>query len=116
MVTGHRYKQPMCGFTKKVRLKIKTDKHNTAKMESDWGMGCFLRMNGRTLEHLIGTENGIIKRDTFRRMLDDEAYDKACLEVVGIGYRNFVLQVATPNVMSSRPSDRLPKNPETFEN
>ena len=56
-------------------------------------------MSGRTLEHLKGTRNGIIKCDIFKRMPDDEAYDRACVDVVGIGYRDFVPKGATSKVV-----------------
>ena len=82
VVTGHRYKQPTCGFAEKVHFKITTDKNNKSNMESDRGIGHYLGMNGSTLEHLIGTQNGFIKSITFKRMPECEAYDKSCLDVV----------------------------------
>ena len=111
MVTGHRFKQPVCGFGEKVHYKITMDKTNRSKMETDWGIGYYLGSNGRTLEHLIGTEHGIVKVDTFKRMPDDVCYDKACLEVVSIGYRDFVLKGAMSKVPVVRSSDPLPRNP-----
>ena len=40
------------------------------------------------MEYLICTEVGVVVRvDTFRRMADDMAYDKACLETIKVGCR-----------------------------
>ena len=111
MVTGHRFKQPTCGFGEKVHFKINTDKNDRSKMETDWSIGYYLGSNGRTLEHLIGSDQGIIKCDTFKRMEDDLAYDKACLETVKVGYREFVLKGASSKMTSTRTSDPLPRNP-----
>ena len=59
-------------------------------METGWGIGYYLGSSCRTTEHLIGTEHGIVKVDTFRRMPDDVAYDAACLDTVKVGYRECV--------------------------
>ena len=82
-------------------------------METDSDIGYYLGSNGRTLEHLIGTENGIIKCDTIKRMPDDLAYDKSCLAVVAVGYRDFVLKGGPskkPSVRSSHPHPKSPDN------
>ena len=64
MTTGHRCKQLTCGFGEKVHYKITPDKSRTNKMETDWGIGYYLGSSSRTIEHLIGVEEGIIKVDT----------------------------------------------------
>ena len=86
MVTGHRYKQMTCGFGEKVHFKINTDKNHRQKSESAWNIGYYVGSNGRTTEHIIGSEHGIIECDTFKRMQDDLAYDKACLDTVKVGH------------------------------
>ena len=111
MVTGHRFKSTTCGFGEKVHFKINTDKNDRSKMETDWSIGYYLGSNGRTLEHLIGCDQGIIKCDTFKRMPDNVAYDKACLETIKVGYRDFVLKGASSKMTVTRTSDPLPRNP-----
>ena len=64
-------------------------------METDWGIGYDLGSNSRTAEHLIGTEQGIVNVDTFRRMPDDVAYDEACSKIVNVGYREYVCEGAS---------------------
>ena len=91
MVTGHRFKQQVCGFAEKVHFKITVDKSQRSKMETDWGISYYLGSSGRTLEHYIGTEHGVIRVDTFKRMQDDMSYDPACIEIVKTGYREFVI-------------------------
>ena len=110
MVTGHRFRQPACGFAEKVHYKITTDKTHKSKMESEWGIGYYLGSNSRTLEHLIGTEHGIVKVDTFKRMADDVAYDKACIDVISVGYREYVTKGAVSKIPIVRSSDPLPRN------
>ena len=58
-------------------------------MVNDWGIGYDLGSNDRTAEHLIGTEQSIVKVDTFGIMPDDVAYDEACLKIVNNGYREY---------------------------
>ena len=110
MVTGHRFRQPTCGFAEKVHYKITTDKTHKSKMETDWGIGYYLSSNSRTLEHLIGTVHGIVKVDTFKRMPDDIAFDKACIDIISVGYREYVLKGAVSKTPLVRASDPLPRN------
>ena len=112
MVTGHRFKQATCGFAEKVHYKINTDKNQKSKMETEWGIGYYLGCKSRTLEHLISTEHGIIKCETFKRMPDDVAYDKARIEAVTIGYREYVCKGALSKIPAARASDPLPRNPD----
>ena len=46
MVTGHRFKQQVCGFAEKVHFKITVDKSQRSKMETDWGIGYYLASSG----------------------------------------------------------------------
>lgn len=48
--------------------------------------------------------------DTFRRMTEDVAYDKACLEAIKTGYREFVCDGASSSAPITRASDPLPRN------
>ena len=73
ITTGHGLKQATCGFAEKVHYKFTTDENRGNKMETDWGIGYYPGSNSRTAEHLIGTEQGIVKVDTFRSMPDDVA-------------------------------------------
>ena len=111
MVTGHRFKQQVCGFAEKVHFKVTVDKSQRSKMETDWGIGYYLGSSGRTLEHFIGTEHGILRVDTFKRMTDDLAYDPACIEIVKTGYREFVIDGSSSKLPTVRSSDPLPRNP-----
>ena len=112
MVTGHRFKQETCGFAEKIHFNINTDKNRRNKMETDWGIGYYLGSTNRTMEHLIATEHGIVKCETIRRMPDNVAYDPACLEMIKIGYREYICDGATSYVPMTRPSDPIPRNPD----
>ena len=72
-MTGHRYKQMTGWFGEKVHFKINTDKNHRQKSKSEWIIGYDLGSSGRTTEHIIGSEHGMIKCDTFKRMQDDLA-------------------------------------------
>ena len=112
MVTGHRYKQVTCGFGEKVHFKINTDKNHRQMSESEWSIGYYLGSNGRTTEHIIGSEHGIIECDTFKRMQDDLAYDKACSDTVKVGHRDYICEGASSTIPLVRSSDPLPSNPD----
>ena len=94
-----------------MHFKVTVDKSQRSKMETDWGIGYYLGSSGRTLEHFIGTEHGIIRVDTFKRMTDDLAYDPACIEIVKTGYREFVIDGSLSKLPTVRSSDPLPRNP-----
>ena len=86
-ITGHRCGQEVAGFAEKVHFKFTTDKNNRQKMNTEWSTGYFVGVNGKTTEYLIATEEGIFSCATIRRLPDDEAYDKECLQAVKVRYR-----------------------------
>ena len=93
MVTGHRFRAPACGFAEKVHFEVTKDKNRRNKMVTDWGIGYDLGCTGRTMEHLISAEDGVIvKCDTFKRNADDVDYDKQCIENIVVGYRQYVCE------------------------
>ena len=103
MTTGHRCKIPACGFGEKVNFKTTTYKTRKNKMDTEWDVGYFLGWKSRTTEYLVGTSEGIISCTTMRRLQDDLAYDKACLDEINVGYRDFVCKGA----MSENPRVRM---------
>ena len=94
----------------KPKYRITPDKSRRNKMETDWGIGYYLGSSSRTIEHLIGVEEGIIKVDTIKRMADDVAYDRSCLDIVKTGYREYVCEGASSGPIQVRSSDPLPRN------
>ena len=58
------------------------------------GRGVPPRMEVADHEYLVGTSEGIISCTTMRRLQDDLAYDKACLDEINVGYRDFVCKGA----------------------
>ena len=66
-----------------------------------WSTGFFIGVNGRTTEYLVATQEGIFACATIRRLPDDEAYDPACIDIVKVTYREYVLEGArsTPVVV-----------------
>ena len=70
-------------------------------MNTEWSTGFFIGVNGRTTEYLVATEEGIFSCATIRRLPDDEAYDPACIDIVKVTYREYVLEGArsTPVVV-----------------
>ena len=95
MITGHRCKHMVCGFGEKVHFKTTSEKSRRNKMDTEWDVGYLVGFNARTTESLIGTEMGIISCATMRRLQDDLAYDKQCLEDVNVGYREYVCKGAS---------------------
>ena len=85
----------VCGFGEKVHFKTTSEKSRRNKMDTEWDVGYLVGFNARTTEYLIGTEMGIISCATIRRLQDDLAYDKQCLEDVNVGYREYVCKGAS---------------------
>ena len=110
MTTGHRCKMLVCGFGEKVHFKISTEKTRRNKMDTEWDVGYFVGLSPRTTEYLIATEMGIISCATMRRMPDEMAYDKKCLEIVKVGYRDYVCEGASSTNPRIRMALPMPKN------
>ena len=51
-------------------------------------------MNGKATQYCVATSEGIFSFATIRRLPDDEAYDPACIGLVKITYRDYVLEGA----------------------
>ena len=103
MTTGHRWKQTVCGFGERVHFKTTTEKTRKNKMDTEWDVGFYLGSNPRTTEYLVANEAGVISCTTIRRMPDENAYDKSCLEAVLVGHRDYVCNGAS----STNPRIRL---------
>ena len=61
-------------------------------MNTEWSTGFFIGVTGRTTVYLVATEEGIFSCATIRRLPDDEAYDPACIDIVMVTYREYVLE------------------------
>ena len=72
----------MCGLGERVHFKTTSEKSRKNELDTEWDTGFDLGTSPRTTEYLVGNEAGIISCSTFRRMPDENTYDKACLEVV----------------------------------
>ena len=100
----------VCGFGEKVHFKISTDNTRKNKMDTEWDVGYFVGLSPGTTEYLIATEMGIISCATMRRMPDEMAYDKKCLEIVKVGYRDYVCEGASSTNPRIRMALPMPKN------
>ena len=99
-ITGHRCDQPIAGFAKHIHFKFTTNKNHQDKMNTEWSTGFFISINGRTTESLVATQEDFFSCATIRRLPDDVAYDPACIDIVKVTYREYVLEGAksTPGV------------------
>ena len=81
MTTQHVVKHKVIGFVEKVhfQLKIQREKRNACSDEKS-GIGWFVGIVNRKTEYLIATTDGIISCSTVRRLPDNEAYDKKCID------------------------------------
>ena len=61
----------------------------------------------------MATEEGIFSFATIRRLSDDEAYDPACIDMVKITYREYVLEGARPAPVNVRFGNDPVKNVDT---
>ena len=112
LATGHRCRHFVVGFAEKVLFKMTTDKTKRDRSETEWSTGYFLGVISRTTEFLIGTPEGIIKCTTIKRVPDDQAYDRACLEVMKTTYYQYLKDGASSTTGRCRYADPMPKNPD----
>ena len=112
-VTGHRCDQPVIGFAEKINFKFTTDKNHRNNMSTEWSTGFFVGINGKTTEYLVATEEGIFSCATIRRLPDDEAYERRCLEFVSFTYRDFILEFPRSSPLGVRFGETHSKNAES---
>ena len=82
-------------------------------MNTEWSTGFFIGVNGRTTEYLVATEEGIFSCATIRILPDDEAYDPACIDIVNVTYREYVLEGARSTPVVFRFGGDQVKNADT---
>jgi len=74
-IRGRRCKVPIAKFGERVLYKeLEDGKADRAKIESAWKSGIWLGIKGRTREHIIGTDQGVIKAFTVRRRPEEEKW------------------------------------------
>ena len=95
-----------------LRRSTNTDNSHRTKSESEWSIGYYLEGNSRTTEHIIGSEPGIIECYASNRMQDDIAYDKACLDIVKCGHREYKCEGALSTIPLVRSSDPVLMSPD----
>lgn len=107
--TSHRCKHAYCRFGETVMFKTAMDKTNRHKLDSDWGIGAFLGVISRTTEFLIGNKSGIFKCRTIRKMTKEKAYDDNILDIIKVGYLEYIMDGARttpPRVRFAEPESR----------
>ena len=91
MATQHVDKHKVIGFAEKVhfQFQIQREKMNACSNERR-GIGWFVGIVNRNTEYLIATTDGIIFCSTVRRLPDNEAYDKKCMDEIIVKYTDYV--------------------------
>lgn len=91
MNTQHKCKHKIIGFGEKVYFQFKMpDTERNACSNEKSGTGYFVGIVNRNTQYLISTSDGIIACSTVRRLPDEEAYDKTCLEDVKVKYSDYI--------------------------
>ena len=54
------------------------------------GVGWFVGIVNRNIEYLVATTDGIISCSIVRRLPDNEAYDKKCIDEIDVRYTDYV--------------------------
>ena len=78
-------------------------------MESDWIYGCFLGVNPRTTEYLIGNHDDVYSCSTMRRMEEDKASDASAIKEIDMMYSDYMIQGARSSPAEVRPA--APREP-----
>ena len=91
MATQHTVKHKVIGFSENVhfQFQIQREKKNACSNERS-GAGWFVGIANRNMEYLVATKDGIISCSTVRRLPDNEAYDKKCIEEVDVKFTDYV--------------------------
>ena len=66
-VTGHRMKVPLGVFGEAVMWRQKRHPGALNKCDSEWSNGVYLGVAGLSVEALIGTCNGVVRTNDFRK-------------------------------------------------
>ena len=89
-------------------------KNHRNKMNTEWSIGYFVGINGKTTEYLVATADGVFSCATIRRLPDDEACDPECINIVKVTYRDYVLRGASLTPMGVRFGETHAKNVQTI--
>ena len=68
-ITGHRCDQPVVGFVEKTHFKFTIDKNHRNKMNTEWSTSYFVGANGKTIEYLVATMDGVFSSTTITRFM-----------------------------------------------
>ena len=81
MATQHVVNHKVIGFAEKVHFQfnIPREKRNACSNEKS-GVGWFVGIVNRSTKYLIASKDGIISCPTVRRLPDNEACDKKCID------------------------------------
>ena len=82
-------------------------------MNTEWDTGFFVGINGKTIEYLVATEEGIFSCATIRRLPDDESYDPKCIQLINTTYRDYVVEGARSSPVGIRFGENHSKNAES---
>ena len=91
MSTQHAVKHKVIGFAKKVhfQFKVQREKRNACSNEQS-GVGWFVGIVDRNTEYMIATTDGIMSCSTERRLPDNEAYNKKCIDEIDVKCTDYV--------------------------
>ena len=91
-MTSHACNVAHIGFAEVVDFKLKTDKHNRYKADSEFNEGVFLGYAWRSTEYPIASQGGIYNCRTVRRRADDIAFSLALIENLEVPFEEYTLK------------------------
>ena len=65
--TGHRMKTPLCAFGEAILWRRKRHVGSLNKWDSEWVDSVFLGVSGMSNSVIVGTQDGIVKTQDYRR-------------------------------------------------
>ena len=82
-IRGRKCRLPVAVFGECVLYKeLRDGTAGRGKIDSDWNSGIWLGVRGRTGEHIIGTNEGVVKAWSVKRRPDEEKWDMAAVNAV----------------------------------
>ena len=103
MATQHVVRHKVIGVAENVHFQFKVQRENmNACGNEKSGVGWFVGIVNRNNEYCIATTDGIISCSTVRRLPDNEAYDKKCIDESDVEYTDDVKSASRTAPIAAR--------------
>ena len=107
-ITGHKTKHQILPFGERVVFKTQPKNEQRNNMDSEWMVGVFVGMVNRSQEFLIMAKDAVYKVRTVRKIANEYAYDRECLDWATWKFEDYVKKGAKTLKNKVRGTQGLP--------